>query len=118
MLHPQATEDELLNITVDYTDTRMYIRLKGEMDVSNSNRLRPTVASSHTVDTQHAVVDLSELTFCDASGLAELVAVHTHLTSTACQMTVAGVRPHLLRILRITGVDQVLLPAQRPHGVA
>jgi anti-sigma B factor antagonist len=118
MLHPHTTEDELLDINIDFADTGMYISLKGEMDVSNSDRLRPTVASSHTVDTQHAIVDLSGLTFCDASGLAQLVAVHTHLTSAACEITVSGVRPHLLRILRITGVDQVLLPAQRVSGVA
>lgn len=117
MLHPPS-EDELLDITIDYVDTLMYIHLKGEMDVSNCDRLRPAVTSSHTGDTQRAVIDLSRLTFCDARGLAQLLAVHAHLTSAACELTVAGVRPQLLRILQITGVDQVLLPAQRPSGVA
>jgi anti-anti-sigma factor len=101
----------LLDVTIDFTTTHLFIRLTGEMDASTAGRVTTAVRQSPADGTHSAVLDLAELTFCDARGLAELVALHHQLSSTHA-ITVEGVRPQLQRILSITGVDRVLVPEQ------
>jgi len=113
MTHTHPDEDAILHVSIDFTPTHMCIRLTGEMDVSTSDRVRTAVSCFQSHDSHRAVIDLSNLTFCDASGLSALLAVHTELTSTNHLITVEGVRPNIARILRITGIDEVLIPQQR-----
>jgi anti-sigma B factor antagonist len=113
MTHHHSDDDPILHVTIDVTPTHMYVRLSGEMDVSTSDRVRTAVSCFQSHDTHRAVIDLSDLTFCDASGLSALLALHTELTSTNHVISVEGVRPNILRILRITGIDEVLIPQQR-----
>jgi len=113
MTGPQPSDDDILQVSIDFSTTRMYIRLKGEMDVSTADRFRSAVPCPGNDCPHETVVDLTDLTFCDASGLTALLAVHSQLTSSDHVIRVEGVRPNIRRILRITGIDQVLIPEQR-----
>lgn len=113
MTGPQPSDDDILQVSIDFSATRMYIRLKGEMDVSTADHFRSAVPCPGNDCPHETVVDLSDLTFCDASGLNALLAVHEQLASTDHLVRVEGVRPNIHRILRITGIDQVLIPEQR-----
>ncbi|GAA4239852.1 hypothetical protein GCM10022254_62240 [Actinomadura meridiana] len=57
------------------------------------------------------VLDLSFLTFCDARGLAALVAADRLARSRGGTITLTGVRPHMARILRVTGLDRRFTPS-------
>ncbi|TYB40138.1 STAS domain-containing protein [Actinomadura chibensis] len=52
------------------------------------------------------VVDVSSLAFCDARGLAAFVAAERAARRRGGGITLAGVRPQLAKILRITGLDR------------
>ncbi len=58
-------------------------------------------------------VDLSGLTFCDASGLGALARIANHARRVGRQLRLTSVRPSLLKIMRITGLDGAF-PEVRP----
>jgi len=51
-------------------------------------------------------VDLSGLTFCDASGLGVLAKIARHARQAGRQLMLTSARPSLLKIMRITGLDR------------
>jgi anti-anti-sigma factor len=54
------------------------------------------------------VLDLSGLGFMDCSGLRVLVGTHKHLAGDHRQLFVAGSRPIVRRLIRLTGLDGYL----------
>ena len=51
-------------------------------------------------------MDLSGLTFCDASGLGVLARSARYARQKGRQLALASARPSLLKIMRITGLDR------------
>jgi anti-sigma B factor antagonist len=51
-------------------------------------------------------IDLSGLTFCDASGLGVLARIARHARQAGRQLRLTSARPALVRIIRITGLDR------------
>ena len=52
-------------------------------------------------------VDLSGVTFCDASGLGALARLARHARAAGRQLRLTSARPSVLKIIRITGLDRV-----------
>jgi anti-sigma B factor antagonist len=52
------------------------------------------------------VLDLSELSFCDAGGLSAFVRLANRAEAMGGVVTLTGIRPLLARQLRITGLDR------------
>ena len=61
-------------------------------------------------------VDLSGLTFCDASGLGVLARIARHARQAGRQLTLTAARPSLLKIMRITGLDRAFPELVPPAG--
>lgn len=88
-------------------DGTLVVRLAGELDVATA----PTVAEFvqlevAAVQPERLVVDVSEVGFVDSSGLAALLAIRRGVP--AGTLVLHGAGPQLLRLLTITGVDQLL----------
>lgn len=54
------------------------------------------------------VVDLTDLTFMDSSGINALIAAHRAAVDAQGWLRVAGTRPAVLRVMRIVGVDALI----------
>ncbi len=54
-------------------------------------------------------VDLSDVTSCDASGLAMLVGAHHRAEATGTTLTLARPRPQPAELLRVTGLHRVFM---------
>jgi anti-anti-sigma factor len=65
----------------------------------------------------HVVLDLSGVTFCDSAGLNALLTAHRIATNNGASLALASVPPDLLRVLELTGADQVL-PVHETVGEA
>jgi anti-sigma B factor antagonist len=52
-------------------------------------------------------VDLSGVTFCDASGLGALARLARYARAAGRQLRLTSVRPSVMKIIRITGLDRV-----------
>jgi anti-anti-sigma factor len=92
------------------------ICLTGEAVVDFSGELDFTTAEaavsyvSDLVD-RHCgpmIADVTALAFCDASGLAALARMAGYAEHKGCPFRLASPRPLLVKIIRITGLDQKL----------
>jgi anti-sigma B factor antagonist len=90
------------------SDTTFMVTLSGELDVASAEVLRGTISADAVDGAPSAVVDLDGLTFCDASGIRELIALQGRLTNGHRRVTFRATRRHMRRIMKITGADFVL----------
>jgi anti-sigma B factor antagonist len=83
-------------------------RASGEIDVATAQGLRSELAAVPS-GTRKLVVDLSEVTFLDSTGLGVLVATLKRLQDGADDSRVALVvtRPQTVRVLEVTGLARV-----------
>ena len=89
------------------------IQLTGELDIATAEQAYAYI--SEVIDGRPApvTVDLSGLTFCDASGLGVLARIARHARQAGRQLRLTSARPSLLKIMRLTGLDGVF-PELRP----
>ncbi|MFC6082534.1 STAS domain-containing protein [Sphaerisporangium aureirubrum] len=84
------------------------VRLTGEIDIFTSEALRRRLLGALRSTVGSLVVDLSEVSFCDASGLAVLVGVQHRARARGVAFALRSPRPQMSRVLRITGLDRSL----------
>ena len=91
-------------------DGNQIISVTGELDVATAEQAYAYI--SDVIDAwlgespAPVSVDLSGLTFCDASGLGALARVARHARQAGRQLRLTAARPSLLKIIRITGLDR------------
>jgi anti-sigma B factor antagonist len=56
----------------------------------------------------HLVLDLSEVPFCDSSGLSALIMLHRWAGEAGGSLTLAAVPDRMVRLLQMSGVDQAI----------
>ncbi|MCF6466953.1 STAS domain-containing protein [Nonomuraea sp. MG754425] len=84
------------------------VRLSGEIDIFTSAALRGQLLDTLRTSTSVLVLDLSEVTFCDAGGLAVLVGIQRRARAQGITMTMTAPRPFMSRLLRLTGLNRSL----------
>jgi anti-anti-sigma factor len=89
------------------------VSVTGELDIATAEQAYSYI--SEVIDGRPApvTVDLSGLTFCDASGLGALARIARHARQAGRQLMLTSVRPSLMKIMRITGLDRAF-PELRP----
>ena len=95
------------------------ISVTGELDIATAEQAYSYI--SEVIDGRPAPVsvDLSGLTFCDASGLGVLARIARHARQAGRQLSLTSARPSLLKIMRITGLDRAfpeLHPSARAYS--
>ena len=83
------------------------VRVRGELDIATADQAYTYLRD--VVDNQDGPVlmNLAELTFCEAAGLGVLARVAGHARRTGRSLRLTAARPALLRIMHITGMDEV-----------
>jgi anti-sigma B factor antagonist len=87
-------------------DGNQVVSVTGELDIATAEEAY--IFISDVIDAWPAPVsvDLSGLTFCDASGLSVLARIARHARQAGRQFRLTAARPSLLKIMRITGLDR------------
>jgi len=93
-------------LSPDTTVTRL--GLAGELDLATEPIVLATVDQLRSAGLERVALDLTEVSFCDARGLAALVALHDRLACSGIRLTVVGIPRHVRRLLAITGLDEKL----------
>lgn len=103
-IHPELIYSEHHALGGDISAT-----LRGDLDIAAAptvrERLRATLDSMPA--TRGLTIDLSRVTFCDASGLAVLVGAYRRARVAGITMTLTGAQPQVTRVLHVTGLDRV-----------
>jgi anti-sigma B factor antagonist len=94
-------------------DGSQVVSVTGELDIATAEQAYAYI--SEVIDSWPTMVsvDLSGLTFCDASGLGVLAKIARHARQAGRQLRLTSARPSLLKIMRLTGLD-VVFPELRP----
>ena len=108
----QATQLELAYQVT--SDGKATVRVRGELDIATADQAYAYLRD--VVDNQDGLVtmNLAELTFCDAAGLGVLARVARHARRTGRSLRLTAARPALLRIMRITGMDEAFPEVRNP----
>jgi anti-sigma B factor antagonist len=96
------------------SDGRATVRVCGELDIATADQAYAYLRD--VVDSQDGPVmmNLSELSFCDAAGLGVLAKVAGHARRSGRSLTLTAARPSLLRIMAITGMDEAFPEVRSP----
>lgn len=86
------------------------VHVAGEIDISNAAELQEKLESVST-DRRMVIVELSQVTFFDASGLSALVRGRTAAVMRGGSLILVDVPPFLLRLLAITSLEHLLTVA-------
>jgi anti-sigma B factor antagonist len=98
----------MLSFSVVDADGATVVALAGELDLYTTPNLRELVGSLIDEGRLRVVLDLSALTFCDASGLGELVRCRRVLREHDGWLSLLHVRPQTVKMIRLTGLGSVL----------
>jgi anti-sigma B factor antagonist len=103
-----------LELAYQETDGKATVRVRGELDIATADQAYAYLRD--VVDHQDGpvVMNLAELTFCDAAGLSVLARVARHAKRTGRSLRLTAARPALLRIMRITGMDEAFPEVRNP----
>jgi anti-anti-sigma factor len=84
------------------------VHLTGEIDLATKDALRNQLLRALRRTAGLLVLDLSAVSFCDASGLGVIVGVQRRARVRGVAVAVTAPRPAMTRLLRITGLDRSL----------
>ena len=95
-------------------DGKATVRVTGELDIATADQAYAYLRD--VVDSQAGPVtmNLAELTFCDAAGLGVLARVAGYAKRSGRSLKLTAARPSLLRIMRITGMDEAFPEVRTP----
>jgi anti-anti-sigma factor len=79
----------------------------GPLDLGTADRIDRMVRREFTAGRHQLVIDLSDVTFCDSTGINMLLRLH-HAAGEDGWVRLAGVGDQVRRVLQITNADRVL----------
>ena len=109
---PQALQLELAYHVA--SDGKATVKMRGELDIATADQAYAYLRD--VVDSQDGPVlmNLSELSFCDAAGLGVLARVAGHARRSGRSLKLTAARPGLVRIMHITGMDEAFPEVRNP----
>jgi anti-sigma B factor antagonist len=86
------------------------VSVTGELDIATAEQAYSYITEiidGRLKGSAPVTVDLSGVTFCDASGLGALARLARHARAAGRQLSLTSVRPSVMKIMRITGLDRI-----------
>lgn len=88
------------------TAVHTVLAICGELDIATTAALRDQIVIALKNTATPVIIDLSGVSFCDASGLALLVGVRRRARLRGLTIALAAPRRNVHKLLRITGLDR------------
>ena len=107
MVNPGTTIHPVLDC-VRTADGITIAELAGELDLAGASALREQLLGLLRPGSGRLVLDLSRVTFCDASGLAVLIGTGRRARRLGGFLRLAAVSPQVNRVLDLTGLGRHL----------
>lgn len=82
------------------------VRLAGDLDIATTRAVREQLLTAFSPGIRLLIVDLSGVSFCDASVLAALIGTQRRARELGIIVRLAAPRPQVAKLLRITGLDR------------
>ena len=101
--------DFTLEYEFDEENGRWNVALAGEIDIFNSSRLRTDLKMLFDHKEADMYFDCKDLEYIDSTALGALVGVMKTVKGAGCEMHLANVKPNLMKLFRITHLDQIFI---------
>ena len=99
-----------MEITTSYSSGRLTLHLSGELDHHGARGAMKTIEGLlDKYMPRDAVIDLSELTFMDSSGLAVVLHLYRTCARSGREFAVRGTPPQPMRVFEAAGLPQVMV---------
>lgn len=92
-------------IRVLRTEQATTLVVTGEVDLATAGELTEAGLAALAAGSAVVIVDLSEVTFLDSTGLAALVTINNRARNGSAALIIARPRARVRHLLRITGLD-------------
>ncbi|WP_432867927.1 STAS domain-containing protein [Microbispora rosea] len=94
----------LTPVSAPVADHVLVVALDGALDYTNAELLRRDVEAALGAEHRQLVLDLSDLGFCDSTGIRILLSIRKLMQERDGAVTLAGPNARLARIFRLTGL--------------
>jgi stage II sporulation protein AA (anti-sigma F factor antagonist) len=84
------------------------IALAGEMDLANAAEVERELIRAESTNATRIIIDLSELTFMDSTGIRLLITAHARSRDNGDRLQLIRPPARVFRVLCIAGVDGLL----------
>ena len=115
--HPRLQAHGLTVTVLDSDRTRATLRLAGELDLASAVALKGCLDGQIAEGHAHLRLDLSGITFLDATGLSVLVDAHQRLLEVRGALIITAMSARCRRLIEMVGLDHTLLIADQPTGI-
>ncbi|RIV41332.1 STAS domain-containing protein [Micromonospora radicis] len=85
-----------------------HLRLAGELDMGSAPQLTAVIDRLTDAGERKLLVDLTDLTFCDSTGIAVFVRGDNRAAAAGGWLRVTGATGRVERVLKVTGLSEVL----------
>jgi anti-sigma B factor antagonist len=103
-----------LNLTTDRTPNGTTVRCAGRITSDTSQSLKTTVKSLLS-DRKTVVLDLTNVSYMDSSGLGAIVGLYVSAKVANCQLKLINLNQRLKELFSITRLGQVLVEGRDPE---
>jgi len=83
------------------------LQVSGEVDLDNRDELRTMISELVEAGVRRLVVDLTEVSFIDSSGLGALLGGRSSLVEVGGWMRLVISNPHVMKVFTITNLTEV-----------
>ncbi|WP_410809481.1 STAS domain-containing protein [Micromonospora sp. 067-2] len=84
------------------------LRLAGELDLGTAPELAAAIDRLAEAGERHVLLDLTDLTFCDSTGMSVFVRGDNRASADGGWLRLTGAVGRVERVLRVTGLADVL----------
>jgi anti-sigma B factor antagonist len=95
-------------LTVRPLIVREIVTFPSEVDIANAEGLGASLLAAIRPGVSVVIADMTLTHYCDSSGVRQLAIAHSRATSNLTQLRLVTACTAVLRILHLTGLDQVL----------
>ena len=84
------------------------VHVRGDLDIATAGQLRDCVLGLYDAGERRLVIELSEASFADSSGLNAIVWSARRITEDHGTVTLRAPSPSVQRVLELSGLDKVI----------
>jgi anti-sigma B factor antagonist len=98
----------LLRVETEDRDGHALVTATGEIDAATADSLATAVSAALSGGQKHVLVDFTDVTFIDSTGLGVLVKSHRAAEVADATFAVVHPTPQTRKLIRVLGLDQLL----------
>jgi anti-sigma B factor antagonist len=102
------SEPSDLSVQFDRSGPNLTVYLEGELDLTVAPAFAEQVRREAGDGVTHVTLDVSQLHYCDSSGLAAFVTIHRHLQGIGAEASIFQAQEIVRQVLQVTGIDGII----------